>query len=150
MGNRLNVSHGAPQNQASFIVDRGWKSSNSSPLPVEGEVFFLTFPFIDQAFALIDPVSAKAIYRQLSRNFAPNKAHVSNRSACDDGQSQAQTVRPGQSGRQSSVRSNCHTRRIGECIVFRIRQVVGGVEAAQRESWFRLRSRYIAFLLPDS
>src|SRR5438552_15748735 len=52
MGNRLNVSHGAPQNQASFIVDRGWKSSNSSPLPVEGEVFFLTFPFIDQAFAL--------------------------------------------------------------------------------------------------
>src|SRR5437016_7237914 len=48
MGNRLNVSHGAPQNQASFIVDRGWKSSNSSPLPVEGEVFFLTFPFIDQ------------------------------------------------------------------------------------------------------
>src|SRR5881628_1099947 len=150
MGNRLNVSHGAPQNQASFIVDQGWKSSNSSPLPVEGEVFFLTFPFIDQAFALIDPVSAKAIYRQLSRNFAPNKAHVSNRSACDDGQSQVQTVRPGQSGRQSSVRSNCHTRRIGECIVFRIRQVVGGVEAAQRESWFRLRSRYIAFLLPDS
>src|SRR5438552_19039451 len=52
MGNRLNVSHGAPQNQASFIVDRGWKSSNSSPLPVEGEVFFLTFPFIDQAIML--------------------------------------------------------------------------------------------------
>src|SRR5438128_8024079 len=52
MGNRLNVSHGAPQNQASFIVDQGWKSSNSSPLPVEGEVFFLTFPFIDQAFTL--------------------------------------------------------------------------------------------------
>jgi len=56
----------------------------------------------------------------------------------DDGQSQVQTVRPGQSGRQPSARSNCHTRRIGKCIVFRIRQVVGGVEAAQRESWFRL------------
>src|SRR5438876_11278372 len=54
MGNRLNVSHGAPQNQASFIVDRGWKSSNSSPLPVEGEVFFLTFPFIDQAISPLE------------------------------------------------------------------------------------------------
>src|SRR5438552_2117608 len=105
---------------------QGLEGKKSSSLPVEGGIFSLTFPFIDQAFALIDPVSAKAIYRQLSRNFAPNKAHVSNRSACDDGQSQVQTVRPGQSGRQSSVRSNCHTRRIGECIVFRIRQVVGG------------------------
>src|SRR5437016_8751006 len=67
MGNRLNVSHGAPQNQASFIVDRGWKSSNSSPLPVEGEVFFLTFPFIDQAFALrTQIVSDMAMFRQQS------------------------------------------------------------------------------------
>jgi hypothetical protein len=29
----------------------GWKSSYYSPLPVEGEVFFLTFPFIDQAMS---------------------------------------------------------------------------------------------------
>lgn len=28
----------------------GWKSSYCSPLPVEGEIFFLTSPFIDQAF----------------------------------------------------------------------------------------------------
>jgi hypothetical protein len=35
-----------------FHVPRGWKSSNCSPLPVEGEIFFLTFPFIDQAIAL--------------------------------------------------------------------------------------------------
>ena len=27
----------------------GWKSRNSSPIPVLGEIFFLTFPFIDQA-----------------------------------------------------------------------------------------------------
>src|SRR5205809_2526964 len=65
MGNRLNVSHGAPQNQASFIVDRGWKSSNSSPLPVEGEVFFLTFPFIDQAIAVMN-------YGECSGDFAIN------------------------------------------------------------------------------
>src|SRR5215469_17128226 len=25
----------------------GWKSSYCSPLPVKGEIFFLTFPFID-------------------------------------------------------------------------------------------------------
>src|SRR6516164_4027697 len=42
----------AAQNQASAIAHRGWKSSYSSPLPVWGEVFFLTFPFIDQALAL--------------------------------------------------------------------------------------------------
>ena len=32
------------------IADRGWKSRKVSPLPVEGEIFFLTFPFIEQAF----------------------------------------------------------------------------------------------------
>ena len=42
----------AAQYQASAIAHRGWKSSYSSPLPVWGEVFFLTFPFIDQALAL--------------------------------------------------------------------------------------------------
>jgi len=40
---------GAHQKPASFMLVRGWKSSNGSPLPVEGEIFFLTFPFIDQA-----------------------------------------------------------------------------------------------------
>jgi hypothetical protein len=30
----------------------GWKLSYCSPLPVEGEIFFLTFPFIDQAWVL--------------------------------------------------------------------------------------------------
>src|SRR5215469_7172717 len=32
---------GAHQKPASFMLVRGWKSSNSSPLPVEGEIFFL-------------------------------------------------------------------------------------------------------------
>ena len=40
------------QNQASVIASWGWKSSHCSPLPVEGETFFLTFPFIEQAIAL--------------------------------------------------------------------------------------------------
>jgi hypothetical protein len=43
---------GAAQNQASVIAHRGWKSSYRSLLPVEGEIFFLTFPFIDQAITL--------------------------------------------------------------------------------------------------
>src|ERR1700737_4529890 len=37
---------------ASDSADRGWKSRKVSPLPVEGEIFSLTFPFIDQAIAL--------------------------------------------------------------------------------------------------
>jgi len=32
--------------------DRGWKSTKVALLPVEGEIFFLTFPFIEQAFTL--------------------------------------------------------------------------------------------------
>src|SRR5215472_10103874 len=43
---------GADQNQASVIARRGWKSSNFSQLPVEEEIFSLTFPFIEQAFSL--------------------------------------------------------------------------------------------------
>src|SRR5208337_3967082 len=35
---------------------RGWKSRKSPPLPVVGEVFLLTFPFIEQA---ITPLRAK-------------------------------------------------------------------------------------------
>jgi len=38
----------AHQKHAAFIASRGWKSRNSSPLSVEGEVFSLTFPFIEQ------------------------------------------------------------------------------------------------------
>ena len=41
----------AHQKHAALIASRGWKSSNSSPLSVEGEVFSLTFPFIEQALA---------------------------------------------------------------------------------------------------
>src|ERR1700751_4925634 len=42
---------GAAQNQASVIARGGWKASYGSPLPVEGEIFFLTFPFIEQALS---------------------------------------------------------------------------------------------------
>jgi hypothetical protein len=35
------------------LLTQGWKSSYRSPLPVDGEIFFLTFPFIDQAFTLV-------------------------------------------------------------------------------------------------
>ena len=49
-----------PENQASFIAGRGWKSSNCSSLPVEGQKFSLTFPFIEQAMlqacAICSPV----------------------------------------------------------------------------------------------
>jgi hypothetical protein len=41
------------QKPASFIAARGWKPRKVSPLPVEGEIFSLTFPLIDQAFTLI-------------------------------------------------------------------------------------------------
>src|SRR6266852_3649823 len=37
---------------ASDSADRGWKSRKVSPLPVEGEIFSLTFPFIDRAFTV--------------------------------------------------------------------------------------------------
>jgi len=49
MENNINQGlSGAHQKQASFMLVGGWKSSNCSPLPVKGEVFSLTFPFIDQ------------------------------------------------------------------------------------------------------
>src|SRR5215471_1682235 len=47
----------ALQRQASFIANRGWKSSNSSPLSVGGELFPLTSPFIEQAITLKTPVA---------------------------------------------------------------------------------------------
>ena len=43
---------GQPRTKRLPSLTGGWKSSYSSLLPVEGEIFFLTFPFIDQAFTL--------------------------------------------------------------------------------------------------
>jgi len=58
-----------PENQASFIAGRGWKSSNCSSLPVEGQKFSLTFPFIEQAISFKTPawgiLSAIGIFRPL-------------------------------------------------------------------------------------
>src|SRR5215472_10344943 len=42
---------GQPRTKRLPSLTVGWKSSYSSPLPVEGEIFFLTFPFIDQAIS---------------------------------------------------------------------------------------------------
>src|ERR1700757_4336970 len=50
-----------------FYSEGGWKPRKCFPTPVEGEIFSLTFPFIEQAIALIDPMmSAIRISRQLS------------------------------------------------------------------------------------
>ena len=49
----------ATQNQASVIVHRGWKSSNSSSLPVLGRNIFLTFPFIDRDFTPADSAAGQ-------------------------------------------------------------------------------------------
>src|SRR5215831_12564381 len=61
----------ALQRQASFIANRGWKSSNSSPLSVGGELFPLTSPFIEQAITLRTPaggiLSEMAIFQHLTR-----------------------------------------------------------------------------------
>jgi hypothetical protein len=43
---------GQPRTKRLPSLTQGWKSSNYSPLPVEGGMFFLTFPFIDQAISL--------------------------------------------------------------------------------------------------
>ena len=54
MENKINQAvRGTPQPSVSR-ARRGWKSRNFSQLPVEGEIFFLTFPFIEQAITLID------------------------------------------------------------------------------------------------
>jgi hypothetical protein len=51
-----------------FYGERGWMSRKFPRLPVEGEVFSLTSPFIDQAFTLKTPsqgsMSVIGIYRQ--------------------------------------------------------------------------------------
>jgi hypothetical protein len=48
--NNLNPIPGVRHQTSAFYGDRGWKPRKSSPPPVEGELFSLTFPFIDQAF----------------------------------------------------------------------------------------------------
>src|SRR6266478_7696124 len=48
--NNVNPIPGAPHQTSAFYGGRGWKPRKSSPPPVEGELFSLTFPFIDQAF----------------------------------------------------------------------------------------------------
>src|SRR5262245_13450538 len=52
----------------------GWKSSYYSPLPVEGEIFFLTFPFIDQALSLktLDVVFSSAV----ALSFCPPRQQI--------------------------------------------------------------------------
>src|ERR1035437_5093779 len=42
---------GESRSRAPRLAHRGWKSRKVSPLPVEGKVFFLTFPFIEQTLA---------------------------------------------------------------------------------------------------
>src|SRR5215469_16375984 len=46
---RTKVVRGSSEPSVCHRSQGGWKSSYCSPLPVEGEIFFLTFPFIDQA-----------------------------------------------------------------------------------------------------
>src|SRR4029077_3791960 len=46
--NNVNPIPGARHQTSAFHGDRGWKPRKSSPPPVEGELFSLTFPFIDR------------------------------------------------------------------------------------------------------
>src|ERR1035437_6691513 len=59
---------GESRSRAPRIAHRGWKSREVSPLPVEGKVFFLTFPFIEQALSLIEnwPIRVNECNRDLS------------------------------------------------------------------------------------
>jgi hypothetical protein len=53
------ATRGESRSRAPRIAQRGWKSRRVSLLPVEGKVFFLTFPFREQAFALISSMGTK-------------------------------------------------------------------------------------------
>jgi hypothetical protein len=61
------------QHQASFIANRGWKSSDSSPLSVEGELFPLTSPFIEQATTLKIPRIGNASHAHINFSFLMNR-----------------------------------------------------------------------------
>jgi hypothetical protein len=64
--NNANPSLGAQHQTSVFCGEWGWTSRKSSRPPVASEVFSLTSPYIEQAFALIEcSVSAIAIFRQL-------------------------------------------------------------------------------------
>jgi hypothetical protein len=52
MENKINQAVRGTSEPSVFRGCRGWKSSNFSPLPVEGEIFCLTFPFIEQAIVI--------------------------------------------------------------------------------------------------
>jgi hypothetical protein len=50
--NNVKPIPGARHQTSVFYGQRDWKPRKSSSPPVEGELFPLTFPFIDQAFTL--------------------------------------------------------------------------------------------------
>ena len=63
-----------PRTKRLSSLTGGWKSSNCSPLPVEGEIFFLTFPFIEQAISSQPPLcslSAHAAVSECNGDFLP-------------------------------------------------------------------------------
>src|ERR1700732_1503806 len=47
---------GAQHQTRVFYGEGGWKPRKCFPAPVEGGIFCLTFPFIEQAFALKTPL----------------------------------------------------------------------------------------------
>jgi hypothetical protein len=51
MENKINQALRGTAEPSVFRRGGGWKSSNFSQLPVEGQIFSLTFPLIEQAFA---------------------------------------------------------------------------------------------------
>jgi hypothetical protein len=55
-GNAARAVQGQLRTKRLPSLTQGWRSSYRSTLPVEGEIFFLTFPFIEQAIALIDSI----------------------------------------------------------------------------------------------
>jgi hypothetical protein len=68
MENNINQTVRGTPGPSVFHARRGWKSSNLSPLPVEGGIFSLTFPLIDQALTRFDHWSSSvmAIYHALA------------------------------------------------------------------------------------
>src|SRR5216683_2766266 len=73
------------QNREPRIADRGWKSRRVSPLPVEGEIFFLTFPFIDQAIALRMQIRPRPPLRIWRKNGSASACPRVSRAALPDG-----------------------------------------------------------------
>src|ERR1700681_3465183 len=60
---------GAQHQTRVFYGEGGWKPRKCFPAPVEGEIFSLTFPFIEQAITLRAPVvSANARFHQIQHS----------------------------------------------------------------------------------